>query len=202
LFLLLLVPAAVTAKYSDDFALTVHYLFIPLRILPRKKKEKPEPEPPAKKKKPAKKPKKKAAKEPAAKKKKKKPGLFDERGLGGALSLLGRIAKLAGGAFAKVLRGVRVTRFDLYISVGGEDAAETAINYGRICAAVYPAAGLIASQTGKFRRDIIIRADFLSEKTAVYHQSRWVIIPLSVLVHAAAALIKFAILEAKDKAEI
>lgn len=202
LLILLLIPVVVAARYSDEFSLRVTYLFIPFFILSGKKKKRKKSKKTARKKTIKKKAKKAAVSNKKGSKKAKKESpvkrILKDRGLGGALKLLGRVAKLAGGAFSKILMGVRVTRFDLEILVGGEDAAAAAINYGKICAAVYPAVSLISQRTRSFRKNVSIQADFLSGKTVVYHKSRWVITPLLVLIHALGALIKFSMMEAKS----
>ena len=45
-----------------------------------------------------------------------------------------------------------INDFEFNIKVSGDDAADTAIKYGKICAAVYPAIGLIESNVKKIKR--------------------------------------------------
>lgn len=44
-----------------------------------------------------------------------------------------------------ILKYVKIKRFFLDVSVSGDDAAETAIDYGKCCAAVYPLCGFVSS---------------------------------------------------------
>lgn len=46
----------------------------------------------------------------------------------------------------ELLKNVTVKKFHIDILATGEDAAKTALNYGRCCAAVYPICGLINSK--------------------------------------------------------
>lgn len=48
-------------------------------------------------------------------------------------------------AVKKLLRGVRVRHFVLYLEVGKEDAAATAVEYGKLCALVYGAYGTLGN---------------------------------------------------------
>lgn len=75
-------------------------------------------------------------------KKKEKKNLFkdilQEKGLKGFLKILQEAAKLLGGSLRRLARHIRLKTFSLEIAVSTEDAAETAIQYGKVCSAVYP----------------------------------------------------------------
>lgn len=66
-------------------------------------------------------------------------------------------------ATKKILRGVRVRSFVLYLKVGKEDAAETAIEYGRLCALVYGAYAAINNFLTIPRPSITLESDFKNE---------------------------------------
>ncbi len=76
--------------------------------------------------------------------------------------LFGRIGKL-------FCRGV-FHKFTLRITVGDEDAADCAINYGRICAAVYPTITLLDSAFTFRQRSVDIRCDFSQENTQLFYE--------------------------------
>ena len=76
-----------------------------------------------------------------------------------------------GGYLRKTLKAVfhrlRVDSYDINISVCGEDAAQTAMRYAEICAAVYPLAGWLENTKGSKRRSIRIRPDFQADQTRI-----------------------------------
>lgn len=175
--------AEVLIAYSDEFALTIRVLGIPIKILPKKKKKvkisaysrknrakyeaaekekalkKAKKESEKKKKKDAAKAKKKADKA-AGKTKPKKP-------LSETIDMIKDLVVVAVGRFAKHIR-IRIAR--LHIGVATGDAASTAILYGTIAPAVACIAALLDS-TSTLRHpaksDVDIHADYLSEKMQI-----------------------------------
>jgi len=145
LFLILMVPVEVIAHYGDELSLTVKVLFYTKKLLPqpnktqkpKPKKEEPKPRPEAKKK--------------EKPKKEKKPSyltkLREKKGLSGVVSLLSGLAKIAGTTLKGLFSHIVIKRFDVGIALSSGDAASTAINYGRLCAVVYPAVDVIAAST-------------------------------------------------------
>ena len=175
--------AEVLIAYSDEFALTVRVLGIPIKIIPKKKKKiklsayskknrakyeaaqkekaikKSKKKAEKKKKKDAAKAKKKADKA-AGKAKPKKP-------LSETIDMILDLVKVAVGRFAKHLR-IRIAR--LHIGVATGDAASTAILYGAIAPSVACIAALLDStSTLRYpaKTDVDIHADYLSEKMQI-----------------------------------
>ncbi len=175
--------AEVLIAYSDDLALTIRVLGIPIKILPKKKAkvkisaysrknrakyEAAEKEKALKKakKKAEKKKKKEAAK--AKKKADKAAGkLKPKKPIGDIINMIKDLVAVAVLRFAKHLR-IRVAR--LHIAVGTGDAASTAILYGAIAPAVACIAAYLDS-TSTLRHpaksDVDIHADYLSEKMQI-----------------------------------
>lgn len=159
ILLLLLGRVTVIFDYKDDLILKVKYMFIPLFSIPSTKEKKPKKE---KKKKAEKKDEeKKDEKTDSKEKPKKKLSLED----------IFEVVKLAMNSLGKPLKRIlKRTIFDhlaLRISVGGEDAAKTAISFGMMNMAVGNALGwLDIFFTLKKPDDINITADFQSEKTS------------------------------------
>lgn len=56
-------------------------------------------------------------------------------------------------------------RFDLRIVVGDTDCADAAMNYGELCAAVYPLLAFLESKLKFRRRNVDLRCDFSAEST-------------------------------------
>ena len=157
----------ITVHYEDDIALSVGWLFLKFNILPKKeKKDKP---PKEKKKKPEdkkeEKPKNEVVKEP---KKKKKDNMFvrfyRNRGVSGVVQLLKDAAKALGGMFRRVGRAFIFEELYISLDVGAGDSAETAIKYGKVCSAAFPAMGLIVSTMRVKKYSIQINPDFIYGK--------------------------------------
>lgn len=175
--------AEVLIAYSDELALTVRVLGIPIKILPKKKKKvkisdyspkkrakyeaaekeralkKAKKKAEKKKKKDAQKAQKKADKA-AGKTKPKKP-------IGETIDMIKDLVSVAVGRFAKHLR-IRIAK--LHIGVATGDAASTAILYGAIAPAVACIAALLDSTSTlrhPARSDVDIHADYLSEEMQI-----------------------------------
>lgn len=153
LFLLTLFSVTVFFSFEEEACLTIRYLFFCFPILPVKEEEKKEP--PVKKQGPA--------KPVLAKKQEKKAPFKDilkEKGLKGFIKILQEAAKLLSTSLRKLARHIRVHVFSLEIAVSTDDAAETAIRYGKICSVVYPAASFLLSSTRSKEYTVDIRPDF------------------------------------------
>lgn len=155
LFCLLICPVTFRISYRDTLSVSVKYLFFQVQLAPVP--EKPE--------------------KPKRKKKEKEPynagvsekikALYRQEGLGGFLKIFGKAAKIGGGAAKSILTHLAFSWFDLSISVGGEDAAQTALNYGRTCGAVSSAAGIFLGKAKCRKSCITIFPDFGSSDSQV-----------------------------------
>ncbi len=112
--------------------------------------------------------------------KEKKPLEFS-RMLGVAADLL---SSLKGGA-GMLVRRFRIYRVRLSMVVAGEDAAETAVDYGKCNAAVYSAYALAKNFLNLKNPEIEIRPDFVSEKGSVDFEMRGRLMPIVALAAAA-----------------
>lgn len=70
-----------------------------------------------------------------------------------------------------VLRYCTAKRFCLHISCAGEDPAQTAMTYGKYCAAVYPLLGLVSSKLHipEKGRDIRIECEFSPGDRVIFY---------------------------------
>ena len=137
LALLLFFPLHLLFRYEEGFFLTIQYAFLKFQVVPQKEKK-------------PKKEKKKAAKEPSpSEETSKKEGAFQkilkEEGLSAVVHLLGKLAHHTGRAAKSTLSRIHVHDVVLDLVVAGEDAADTGIRYGRTCAAVYSAFGVLCN---------------------------------------------------------
>ncbi|MBR6619666.1 MAG: DUF2953 domain-containing protein [Clostridia bacterium] len=203
------VKVTVYMTYDEDFKLDVRWLFIKLPILP--KKEKPEKEKKPKKEKPKKEEKPKEEEKTADPNAPMKDNIikafYNNQGFSGVLQLLRDTVSSINGMFGSIFRHFVFKELKLYLTVGGSDAAETALLYGKICSAVFPAMGLITSTCKVKEYDCAVRPNFIAaEKTAVFRaviSYRPIFATNAVVVMAFRMLFKvvFKLLKNKPKAE-
>ncbi len=148
IFLILLIPIGIDTRYEDELFLKLKIGFAKITVFPQKPKK------PKKKKKKKQKPKDDKPKED--KPKEKKPNIIQQKGLSWLVEFIKKIAELASGALKYFFAHILIKRMMLSISIAGSDAADTALKYGKLCAVVYPAIGIIAgsAKCRKFGVDI------------------------------------------------
>ncbi len=89
--------------------------------------------------------------------------LREERGFFGAVGYILRIVRQSASLGAYLVRRSYVSRMKIHIAVGGDDAAQIAMDHGKWCAALYPAVGLVLSSVRGYKKnDVRVAADFLS----------------------------------------
>lgn len=173
LLLILLLPIGVRLEYGDELFLWLRIAGFSIPILPvQEEEEEVSQKTNPKKKKRKKEPEVSHKKEPENKSQKsagfgaKMKEIAKYQGISGLLSLLKDLAGIAGGVLKNLWSHVVVKKFDLLLKVGGEDAAETAILYGRLCGVVYPAAGTILQGCKCRKYGITVQPDFDRKETA------------------------------------
>lgn len=132
--LVMFIPITLRASYKEEFWCAVYIGFVKLQLVPAKPKKE-------KKKKKAKKQTQKT--EQPKKATEKKPSLIKKYGIEWLFNLIKKVAELAVSALQDFFSHILVKKLSLSISVAGDDAADTAIKYGKYCAVVYPAVGTI-----------------------------------------------------------
>lgn len=158
---LLFMPLVFYADFKGKLFLSVRYLFVKIRLLPEKPKK-------PKKKKSAKKAEKKAEAKKENETSKKLKEVLKKTGVGGFIEIIAELAKIAGRGTMGVVRHIVISRLDIEIRNGGEDAAQTAINYGYISAALYPAVSVILNNVKKYKSACVqIFPDYESRDTTV-----------------------------------
>lgn len=131
--LVMFIPITLRASYKEKFWCAVYIGFVKLQLVPAKPKK-------GKKKKVKKQTHKTEQPKKATEK---KPSLIKKYGIEWLLNLIKRVAELAVSALQDFFSHILIKKFSLSISVAGDDAADTAIKYGKYCAVVYPAVGTI-----------------------------------------------------------
>lgn len=155
---ILFLPLTVHLKFQDDFYLKIKFAGIRVfKIEPKEEVEKQE------------KPKdtvtdKKAENTVVKEGKKLFQTLKEKYGFGGAVkSLFGFFASVLS-HIKKLLWHIKICNIKLKLTVAGSDAAETAIEYGAVCAAVYPVMAFLESYAKMGLKNIDVRSDFTGGK--------------------------------------
>lgn len=162
LFFVLLLSLSVAAdiRYNGDFFIRVGILGWRYPILPAKEKKESEPQKSGKPKKKASK--KSSAQKPPPKSTEKKPEKGD---LGSLFHTVTDLLKAAFPPLGKLLGKIRMTRLEAYILVGGEDAAQIATDYGKICGVFYGSYATLQNFIKIKARKVDISCDFLLPET-------------------------------------
>ncbi len=131
--ILLLCPIYIDANFENELSAKVRYLFFTYKILPRPQKAEPE---------------------IVEKIEEKKTGndvksrigdIIEQKGLSGFLNIVGEFASIATGTAKKFFSHLVIDKLSTDISVADEDAAQTAILFGGVCAAVYTPMGMLVN---------------------------------------------------------
>lgn len=166
------IKVSVTAEYADSFSLDVQWLFIKLHIFPQTEEQKAKRE--AKKAKKEEKKKKKPEKEKPEEEKKEenKPSepksnifkdFYENQGFGATVELIQTAAAQLGGFMGSIYRAFVIENLELLLKVSsGDDAAQNAIKYGKVCSAVYPSMGFICSNMKVKKYEVNVVPDFIS----------------------------------------
>lgn len=154
--LILLIPIRLKLKYQNKLELLLYIGFVGIRLVPSKPKK-------------PKKEKSKSKTEEKSKESKKKKNIIQEKGLSWLVSLIKKIAELAGGVLKDFFKHIIIKKLMLSISVAEEDAAKTAVNYGYYCSAVYPAVGIILRSVKCKKYGVDIKPDFSENAKPSYY---------------------------------
>lgn len=173
------IKVSVTAVYDETFTLDIKWLFIKLRIYPedeekKAKKEAKKAEKEQKKKNSTKeKPKKEKTEESASPKSNIFKDFYNNQGFAATVNLIRTAAAQLGGFLKGVYRAFVIENLTVLLKVSaGDDAAQTAVKYGKVCSAVYPAMGFICSNMKVKQYDVNVVPDFISaENTATFKLS-------------------------------
>ena len=170
LFLILMIRVQVFFTFDGEPTLRIKALFYSKTLIaPDLEHKKKQP-----KKKPAKKPKKEEKPTETEEKKEEQKQSYlgrirEKKGLSGLISLLTELARIAAGALKGLFSHIVIHRLDVGIALNSGDASSTALTYGKLCAAVYPAVNLIVAATVCRDYHVAIEPVFDSEReTAVY----------------------------------
>lgn len=167
--LLFSVKITVDLNYDENFTVFLKVLFIKIQLLPSKakkpKKEKPKEEEKKEEEKPE-------EEEEKKEEKPKKEGesfvmkFYHEQGFDGVMAFLHDILSALNTFMGDIFkRSFVIENLFLRLRVTKRDAAETALAYGKTCAAVYPTLGYLCRTVKVRRYDADIQADYLALKS-------------------------------------
>lgn len=182
---LFLIPVRVTAHYEGSFEMYVKYLFLKIKLFPKEEKEK--------------KPKKEKKDKDDKPKKEEKPKekgdnifltFYKNQGFEGVIRLIADALNAVGGMFGGIFKHFVFRELYLEMKIAGSDAAETAIKYGKISSAVFPAMGLLCSKARVKKYNIDLSPDFLAVKDEAMFHFQFGISPIFVTNAVIAAVFK------------
>lgn len=196
LLLFLLIPAGVDIYYDEKAQITLRYGFIRKRIDQREeeKPKKPAPSKPAAPSKP----------KPTAQKKPNPAVEFlkelrRSQGFSGLMEFLISLIRMLTSSAYRIVKDISVSHLDLWVVVRGEDAAQTAIQYGELCSVLYPAFGMLCAAKPSRNPRISVTADYEKGETQGVLSVSLRILPLLLLGHLLALAWRFLMLIVKTR---
>lgn len=180
--LVLSIPVFLELDYTDSVKVAVSWLFLKFTLYPnnkeKKKKEKPAEEKPKEEEKKEKEPKKE---EPKPKKENFIKTFYKYQGVAGIAELISDCAKALGKFSKGFLKSIIIKKLRIDIKVTEDDAAKTAIKYGKICGEIYPPLGFICSSCRVKNYKVNILADYCGEKTQGEFETKVGFVPRSIM---------------------
>ena len=137
-------PVRTNMKYHDQMTVFIEYLFFKIQIFPEK---------PAKK-----------ANDTENDKEEKKLKIVSIEKF---LRFMYRTIKFASGILMDIGKKSKINLLDINIVVGCEDAAQTAIQYGEVCAVIGSVIGMIGANIPVKKHQINITPDFANAKFSI-----------------------------------
>lgn len=183
LALILFSSASAEAKIADDFTATVKFWFLKLTFpakKPKRIKDKPKTDADSKE----------------EKAEEKKPGfikiMIDEKGVTSAIGELFAVLKSILTEFGRLTKHIRIKRFKFFVNVATDDSALTAVEYGAVCAVVFPAVRFIEDNTKLNRKktNVFVNSDFVSGKSKIELDAKVKIRVIFLFMFAIKALIQ------------
>lgn len=163
--LLLSIRITVNGEFFEEFKLNIKWLFVKIDILPAKKKDKPQKEKAPKEKKEKPQTEEPVEETPTEKKENIFVKFYNNQGFDGVIQLLNNVGNALGKLMHSFKKHIVLREIYLWMTVtGGCDAAETALEYGRICQKVFPTLSFICTNLTVKKYDVEIEPDFLGSK--------------------------------------
>lgn len=185
--IVLSIPVVLDLEYTDAVRCKVSWLFLKFTLYPFPEKKKKEKKPKEEKK--EEKPEEKKEEKPKPKKENFLKTFYNNQGLSGVIEFINNcVGALKRFSVRFIKRAVIIKKFHLDIHITEDDAAATAIKYGKVCAALYPSLGFICSNMKVKDYNANVFADYCGEKTTVSFVTKTAFIPRA-LINAGIALV-------------
>lgn len=192
IIIVLSIRLSVLIEYSEYITLKVKWLFLEFNLLPltsgqlkkqakkeqKKEEKKTQKEPGAE----AAAPEAPAEKtEPAAKKPSLLKELLEAHGYDGLVKMLKDSVNALNTFLWNAVRSVVIDELYYTMRVSKPDAASTAVEYGKVCAELYPLFGALVTKLKTKRYDIDIFPDYLAYKSETFLHIRLLVCPRKVI---------------------
>lgn len=178
--IVLSIPVVLDLEYTDAVRCKASWLFLKFDLYPFPEKKKKEEKPKEEKK--EEKPEEKKEEAPKPKKENFLKTFYNNQGLSGVIELLNNcVAALKRFSVKLVKRAVIIKKFHLEVHITEDDAAATAIKYGKVCSGLYPSLGFICSNMKVKDYKVNVFADYCGEKTTVEFITETAFIPRAMI---------------------
>ena len=153
------IKITINGEFFESFKLNIKWLFINVQLIPSKPKKEKSP----------KKEKKKEAKDKEDKDStEKKENIFTtfykNQGFDGVVQLIENAAADLGKMLKSFNKHIVLRELYLWMTISSGDAAQTALDYGRMCQKIFPTMSFICSNLTVKKYDVEIEPDFLGLK--------------------------------------
>ena len=149
---LMLQSLVFTLDYGDDFCLYLRFLFIKIKLIPQNKKEK------------KKKDKKSGGKAKSTDVKKKVDKSLNIKGFADTFNEFKSAIRPIIDALGTFLKHIRIKPLKIRAVLAGKDAAELALDYGKLCGVFYPTLAELCEQMKIEHKNIYIGVDYVKPK--------------------------------------
>ena len=106
---------------------------------------------------------------------------YKNNGVGGVVELLQRLVKELKGMFGRIARSFTINELFVSLLVGAGDSSETAIKYGKVCSAVFPAMGFITSNMRVKKYSLDVNPDFIEGKNKARLHTEIAVRPIKLI---------------------
>ncbi len=159
--LILSIRAHIHVQYEDELTAYASWAFLKIPLFPRP--EKPPKEKKKKEETPAEEKKEEQPKEPKAKGPNPLKVLYDNEKISGILEILKKLLEVIDKFGRRTVRAFVIDEMFLDISVSRNDAAETAVEYGKMCQKVFPVTGAVCANCNVKKYCINIDPDYIGK---------------------------------------
>ncbi|MFI3324747.1 MAG: hypothetical protein R3Y35_01080 [Clostridia bacterium] len=171
IILITLIPITVIVDYNKKLQLSIKYLFLTFDLTKDKKQ-------------------KAVTSSKKTKKEKKQENtwitklkeLYKEEGAGGLLNIIKILMKPMSKLVYNFVKCMRVKDLDIYFKVSGDDAAQTATNYGKACSIIYPFINGFSSLAHINKPRVTVDLDYNAVESVAIATCKINLIPLEALI--------------------